>query len=356
MAERMASTAVPSQPVPDSNASAADYQAQAPPAAQPPPTEELLRTLKVTWDKRGTTSYSINQLRAIFSKHGNVEDVVQHTSKKRFNGSALVLMQTLAGAQAAGDAVNGSLPNPLLVLPLAKASASAPAFPDNSSRSHDHPSDIPAMEPGAYAPAAPAQEQQQHSVVGDDAPLEQSQPAQAPQQADNMGPPGPSDTPLTPPSSPMKPTAARNPFGGKLNPDEARGSAGNDFSSFAAFGTNNAAAHGFSNSAANIFGSTSATSFRNSNSAANIFGGTAANALNTSAASSFSSFPAFPSSPSVRPLFAAGSMNGGVGQSHVNPTFGAGSYSSFPGINAVGGQAQAAMQGAFAQVHAGAKR
>lgn len=70
--------------------------------------------------------YGAVQLRAIFAAHGPVEDVVLREGKKR-KGSALVVMADAAGAAAAAGAVNGSLANPLLVVPFNKAAAGAAA-------------------------------------------------------------------------------------------------------------------------------------------------------------------------------------------------------------------------------------
>lgn len=68
--------------------------------------------------------YGAAQLRAIFAAHGPVEDVVLREGKKR-KGSALVVMADAAGAAAAAGAVNGTLINPLLVVPFNKAAAAA---------------------------------------------------------------------------------------------------------------------------------------------------------------------------------------------------------------------------------------
>ncbi|KAI4354715.1 hypothetical protein L6164_003561 [Bauhinia variegata] len=73
------------------------------------------RVLKVSWEKVGE-DYSAEKLRELFSKFGEVEDVVIKGSKKR--GSALVVMKTKEGAVAATGSVSGHLSNPLLVLPL----------------------------------------------------------------------------------------------------------------------------------------------------------------------------------------------------------------------------------------------
>ena len=166
----------------DNSASAAEYE----PAAPPQITEELLRTLKVTWDKQNSSSYSVDQLKRIMRIHGPVEDIVLTQSKKKRKGSALVVMQTLDSARAASEAVNGSLENPLLVLPLAKAAAPSAAGANGLRKQ-------PCASPDSYAPMQP-----------------QAQPQPA-------FPISQSTTPPTPPSSPMKAQPVRNPFGGSYS-------------------------------------------------------------------------------------------------------------------------------------------
>ncbi|XP_057427281.1 uncharacterized protein LOC130720628 [Lotus japonicus] len=78
------------------------------------------KVLKVSWEKVGE-DYPAEKLRELFSKFGEVEDVVIKGSKKR--GSALVVMATKDGAVAATGSVIGHLANPLLVLPLKPAMA-----------------------------------------------------------------------------------------------------------------------------------------------------------------------------------------------------------------------------------------
>ncbi|KAF7810759.1 dnaJ-like protein subfamily C member 17 [Senna tora] len=78
------------------------------------------KVLKVSWEKVGA-DYSAEELRELFSKFGEVEDVVIKGSKKK--GSALVVMKTKEGAVAATGSVSGHLSNPLLVLPLQPAVA-----------------------------------------------------------------------------------------------------------------------------------------------------------------------------------------------------------------------------------------
>ncbi|XP_061364972.1 uncharacterized protein LOC133308369 [Gastrolobium bilobum] len=95
--------------------------------------------LKVSWEKFGE-DYSSDKLRELFSKFGEVEDVVMKVGKKR--GSALVVMATREGAVAATGSVIGHLANPLLVLPL------KPAMPADSFK--------PAMPADSHKPAMPA--------------------------------------------------------------------------------------------------------------------------------------------------------------------------------------------------------
>ncbi len=170
----------------DASASAAEYQ----PAAPPQITQELLRTLKVTWDKH-SSSYSVDELKQIMGKHGAVEDIVLVESKKKKKGSALVVMQSLEAAQAAAEAVNGSLRNPLLVVPLAKA-AGPSDVDSNGTQAQSRAS------AESYAPKQPQQQPQPTPAF----PLSQSA------------------TPPTPPSSPMKAVPVRNPFGGSFATDQ----------------------------------------------------------------------------------------------------------------------------------------
>lgn len=142
-------TAQPPQSTDHHNPAApAEYQPEAPPYM----TEELLRTLKVSWDKQNSATYSTDDLRQIMSKHGPVEDVILQDSKKRKKGSALIVMQDLQSARAAGEAVNGSLSNPLLVVPFAKAAARSGADSSAPPQAEQAPS------PEAYMPAEPAQQ------------------------------------------------------------------------------------------------------------------------------------------------------------------------------------------------------
>ena len=167
-------------------AAPAEYQPEAPPQI----TEELLRTLKVSWDKVNTSlTYTTDELRQIMSKHGPVEDVVLLESKKRKKGSALIVMQDLNSARAASEAVNGSLSNPLLVVPLAKVA------PPSGANSRDAQAEQQSS-PEVYAPAEPQHRHQAPAAF----PL--SQPATMP----------------TPPSSPVK---VRNPFGGSVAVDQS---------------------------------------------------------------------------------------------------------------------------------------
>ncbi len=180
-------TSQPAQPTDYHNPAApAEYQPQAPPHM----TEELLRTLKVSWDKQNSSlTYSTDELRQIMGKHGPVEDVVLLESKKKKKGSALIVMRDLQSARAACEAVNGDLSNPLLVVPLPKAAV--PSGADSSA-----PQAEQAPSPDAYTPAEPWQQPQAQPAF----PL--SNPATTP----------------TPPSSPVK---FRNPFGGSAAVDQS---------------------------------------------------------------------------------------------------------------------------------------
>ncbi|XVE48819.1 hypothetical protein DITRI_Ditri01bG0033000 [Diplodiscus trichospermus] len=78
------------------------------------------KVLKVSWEKIGE-DYTAAKLRELFSRFGEVEDIVLKSSKKK--GSALVVMATKEAAVAATGSVIGSLSNPLLVVPLKPAVA-----------------------------------------------------------------------------------------------------------------------------------------------------------------------------------------------------------------------------------------
>ncbi|KAJ7967126.1 DnaJ-like subfamily C member 17 [Quillaja saponaria] len=80
------------------------------------------KVLKVSWEKVGE-QYSAEKLRELFSKFGEVEDVLIKDHKSKKKGSALVVMATKDGAVAATRNVCGYLSNPLLVLPLQPAVA-----------------------------------------------------------------------------------------------------------------------------------------------------------------------------------------------------------------------------------------
>ena len=73
------------------------------------------KILKVSWEKTGE-DYSASKLRELFSKFGEVEDVVIKGGKKK--GSALVVMANKEGAVNATGSMIGHLANPLLVVPL----------------------------------------------------------------------------------------------------------------------------------------------------------------------------------------------------------------------------------------------
>ncbi|KAL1201136.1 Chaperone protein dnaJ 39 [Cardamine amara subsp. amara] len=77
------------------------------------------RMLKVSWEAIGE-GYSAGRLREVFSEFGEVEDVVIRSTKKKC--SALIVMATKDGTVAATRMLCGDLSNPLLVVPLEKAS------------------------------------------------------------------------------------------------------------------------------------------------------------------------------------------------------------------------------------------
>ncbi|XVE93903.1 hypothetical protein REPUB_Repub01dG0234500 [Reevesia pubescens] len=78
------------------------------------------KVLKVSWEKIGE-DYTVEKLRELFSRFGEIEDIVVKSSKKK--GSALVVMATKEAAVAATGSVSGRLSNPLLVVPLKRAVA-----------------------------------------------------------------------------------------------------------------------------------------------------------------------------------------------------------------------------------------
>ncbi|KAE8690691.1 V-type proton ATPase subunit B 1-like [Hibiscus syriacus] len=78
------------------------------------------KVLKVSWE-RIEEGYTAEKLRQLFSRFGEVEDIVIKSSKKK--GSALVVMATKEAAVAATGSVTGVLHNPLLVVPLKPAIA-----------------------------------------------------------------------------------------------------------------------------------------------------------------------------------------------------------------------------------------
>lgn len=75
----------------------------------------------MSWDARDG-GYTAEELRAVFSAHGPVSDVVmrQPKKKKKSTSSAFVEMGTLEAAAAAARAANGRSDLPLLVVPFSK--------------------------------------------------------------------------------------------------------------------------------------------------------------------------------------------------------------------------------------------
>lgn len=85
------------------------------------PTMDKERMLKVSWEKVGE-DYTAEKLKHMFSKFGEVEDVViRHNKKKK--GSAVIVMSSKDAAVACTRSVVGDLSNPLLVLPLQPVSS-----------------------------------------------------------------------------------------------------------------------------------------------------------------------------------------------------------------------------------------
>ncbi|XP_050220223.1 uncharacterized protein LOC126670516 [Mercurialis annua] len=78
-------------------------------------TADREKMLKVSWEKVGE-DYTAQRLKELFSKFGEVEDVVISSSKKK--RSAIVQMANKEAAVAATGSVCGNLSNPLLVLPV----------------------------------------------------------------------------------------------------------------------------------------------------------------------------------------------------------------------------------------------
>ena len=65
---------------------------------------------------QGGRDYTASEIREALGMIGPVEDVVVRTNKKRAS-SALAVMATAGGAQAAIGSISGSLASPLLVVP-----------------------------------------------------------------------------------------------------------------------------------------------------------------------------------------------------------------------------------------------
>ncbi|KAJ6716980.1 DNAJ DOMAIN CONTAINING PROTEIN EXPRESSED [Salix koriyanagi] len=83
--------------------------------------EDEKKILNVRWEKVDSEGYSAERLRELFSKFGEVKDVViRSTKEKKKRGQALVEMATEEAAVAALGNVFGNLSNPLLVLPYGK--------------------------------------------------------------------------------------------------------------------------------------------------------------------------------------------------------------------------------------------
>ena len=74
---------------------------------------------------QGGRDYTAAEIRDALGVAGRVEDVVVRTKKKQ-KGSALAVMSSVEGAQAAVGSIAGCLASPLLVVPFrAKVAASS---------------------------------------------------------------------------------------------------------------------------------------------------------------------------------------------------------------------------------------
>jgi len=121
--------------------SAAAARSQPASTSRPAPSADALllqRTLKASWSLEART-YDADALRTLFSAVGAVEDVRLFPAKRRGRGSALVVMATIPGAQAAAAGVGeGPACVAARLLPaesLAEASKSAAADASDASAS-----------------------------------------------------------------------------------------------------------------------------------------------------------------------------------------------------------------------------
>ncbi|KAF8065588.1 hypothetical protein HT031_003189 [Scenedesmus sp. PABB004] len=125
-------------------------------------TQLLLRTVKASWDPT-IGAYTSAALRSVFAAWP-VEDVILKEGRSRRKASALVVLGSMADAQAAAGEVHGDLSNPLLVTPYLKPAAAAagaaprpaprpsrPLFPGAAPAAA---AAAPAAPPGAAAPGA----------------------------------------------------------------------------------------------------------------------------------------------------------------------------------------------------------
>ena len=121
---------------------------------------QLSRTLKVAWD-RHSGDYSATELREVVGVFGQVEDVLIRDGKPG-KGSALVVMATQGGAQAAASSACGHVSRPLLVVPAAgrgaaEAQPPAPApAPPSASLFGNAPAAAPAAAPPTGKSAFPS--------------------------------------------------------------------------------------------------------------------------------------------------------------------------------------------------------
>jgi hypothetical protein len=73
-----------------------------------------------------TGTYTTDQLRTLFSKSWQVEDVIaKETKKKKHKAAALVVLGSIDEAHDAADSVVGEPDNPLLILPYFKVAPSS---------------------------------------------------------------------------------------------------------------------------------------------------------------------------------------------------------------------------------------
>lgn len=102
-------------------------------SAPPVITEELLRTLKVSWSAK-EASYTSQQIRDAFAEHGVVQDIMLREAKKKSRRSAIVVMASRSAAAAAAQAMVGHPSQPLLVTPVLRI----PTVPPSNAEVDSH--------------------------------------------------------------------------------------------------------------------------------------------------------------------------------------------------------------------------